>query len=75
MKEKRDILSALLEKYENSKHLTEPGSSSRRVMLRIEKKELIGYDYQTAEIRDRFHQAAKELEESGLVELEWFGRL
>lgn len=74
MKEKREILSALLEKYENSKHLTEPGSSSRRVMLRMEKKELLGYDYQTAEIRDRFHQAAKELEESGFVELEWFSQ-
>ena len=42
------ILSRLLDKYENSKHLFEPGVSTRRVMLRIEKKELPEYEYQEA---------------------------
>ena len=32
------ILNRLLDKYENSKHLTQPGASTRRVMLRIDKK-------------------------------------
>lgn len=31
------LLSRLLDKYEKSKHLMQPGISSRRVMLRIEK--------------------------------------
>ncbi|MFR1478631.1 MAG: hypothetical protein ACLSB9_24495 [Hydrogeniiclostridium mannosilyticum] len=30
------LLSHLLDKYEKSKHLTQPGTSTRRVMLRIE---------------------------------------
>ncbi len=72
MKERDLILSALLEKYENSRHLTAPGTSARRVMLRIEKKELPAYDYQTAESRDRFNQAAKALEKKGIVLLEWY---
>ena len=32
------LLSRLLDKYEKSKHLMQPGSSSRRVMLRVEKR-------------------------------------
>lgn len=65
------ILSRLLDKYENSKHLFEPGVSTRRVMLRIEKKELPEYDYQKASVRDAFNQAAQELEREYLVTLEW----
>lgn len=65
------ILSRLLDKYENSKYLFEPGVSARRVMLRIEKKELPEYDYQEASVRDAFNQAAQELEKDHLVELEW----
>ena len=37
------ILSRLLDKYENSKHLLQPGVSTRRVMLRIDQKELPEY--------------------------------
>lgn len=65
------ILSRLLDKYENSKHLTQPGASNRRVMLRVDKRELPEYDRETAAVRDRFNQAAKELEAEGLVRLEW----
>lgn len=65
------ILSRLLDKYENSKHLFEPGVSTRRVMLRIEKKELPEYDYQEASVRDAYNQAAQELERDHLVTLEW----
>lgn len=65
------ILSRLLDKYEKSKHLLEPGVSSRRVMLRVEKKELPEYRYQEAEIRDGFNRAAEELAQEGLVSLEW----
>lgn len=65
------ILSRLLEKYERSKHLLEPGASSRRVMLRVERKELPEYQYQNAAIRDEFNRAAEELAREGLVSAEW----
>lgn len=65
------ILNRLLDKYENSKHLLEPGCSNRRVMLRIEKKELPEYQHETAEIRDAFNRAAQELERERLVSTEW----
>ncbi len=65
------ILFHLLDKYEKSKHLLEPGVSSRRVMLRVEKKELPEYKYQNADVRDIFNQAAEELERDGLISIEW----
>lgn len=65
------ILSRLLDKYEKSKHLLEPGSSKRRVMLRIEKKELPEYDHETAAVRDAFNLAARELERAQLVSIVW----
>lgn len=67
------ILSRLLDKYENSKHLFEPGVSNRRVMLRIASgnKELPEYDYQDASIRDAYNEAAIALEEDGFVTNEW----
>ena len=70
--ERTIILNRLLDKFESSKHLLFPGQSSRRVMLRIEKKELPEYQYQEATIRDAFHDAAFQLEHDGLVSLEWF---
>ena len=65
------ILNRLLDKYENSKHLTRPGASTRRVMLRIDRKELPEYQREIAAVRDRYNQAARELERDGLVQLEW----
>ena len=65
------ILSRLLDKFENSKHLTDPGSSNRRVMLRVDKKELPEYQRENAAIRDGFNRAAMELERKGLIHLEW----
>ena len=67
------IISHLLDKYENSKHLFEPGTSNRRVMLRIgsSKKEFPEYDYQDASIRDAFNDAAIALEKEGIVSTEW----
>ncbi len=67
------IISRLLDKYENSKHLFEPGTSNRRVMLRIGsgKKDFPEYDYEDASIRDAFNDAAIMLEKSGLVTTEW----
>lgn len=38
MKNQKTILNRLLNKYENSKHLLDPGTSLRRVMLKVEKK-------------------------------------
>ena len=70
---KKIIISRLLDKYENSKHLFKPGSSTRRVMLRIgpDKKELPEYSYQDASIRDAYNDAARYLEAEGLVKIEW----
>lgn len=65
------ILSRLLDKYEKSKHLSEPGTSNRRVMLRVDKKELPEYRYQEAQVRDAFNRAAEELERDGLICAEW----
>ena len=71
MTEQRMILNRLLDKYENSRQLSEPGASTRRVMLRVEKKELPGYLYEDAAIRDSYNEAALELEKKHLVQLEW----
>lgn len=65
------ILNHLLDKYEKSKHLLEPGRSNRRVMLRIEKKELPEYKHETAGIRDAFNRVARELEREQLISIEW----
>ena len=65
------ILSHLLDKYENSKHLHEPGVSARRVMLHVDKKGFPEYDYENASIRDNYNQAALELEKDNLVTLAW----
>lgn len=71
MTEQTVLLSRLLDKYEKSKHLLEPGASSRRVMLRVEKKEFPEYRYEDASIRDAYNAAAQDLEQRGLVLLEW----
>lgn len=71
MTEQRTILNRLLDKYENSRHLHEPGASPRRVMLRVEKNDLPEYVYQDADIRDAYNEAAKALEAQQLVRLEW----
>ena len=55
MTEQGVILNRLLDKYENSKHLSEPGTSTRRVMLRVGKKELPEYIYEDAAIRDSYN--------------------
>ena len=69
--ERELILKRLLEKYATSKHLSQPGVSNRRVMLRIDKNDLPEYVFETAEIRDRFNSAARMLENENLVKLEF----
>ena len=71
MKEAQVILNRLLDKFENSKHLSEPNTSRRRVMLRIDKRELPEYQYEDAAVRDAYNAAARELERQALVRLEW----
>ena len=71
--ERELILTKLLDKYENSKHLSEPNTSKRRVMLRIDKNDLPEYKYEIAENRDRFNSAAKALEADGIVEVKMLG--
>ena len=60
MKEAQVILNRLLDKFENSKHLSEPNTSRRRVMLRIDKRELPEYQYEDAVVRDAYNIAARE---------------
>ena len=69
--ERRIILSRLLAKYESSKHLLEPGVSKRRVMLRVDNKELPEYSYEDAEVRDAYNQAARECAQQGLISITW----
>lgn len=71
MTEQSIILTRLLDKFENSKHLSDPGASRRRVMLRIDKKELPEYKYEDAAIRDAYNEAARMLEAKKMVQLEW----
>ncbi|MCL1976048.1 MAG: DUF2220 domain-containing protein [Firmicutes bacterium] len=71
MNSKELILQRLLDKYEHSKHFTAPGSSNRRVLLRIRKDELPEYDYQNAAVRDDFNVAVKELAGAGIVCVKW----
>ncbi|MCD8367584.1 MAG: DUF2220 domain-containing protein [Clostridiales bacterium] len=65
------ILSRLLDKYEKSKHLTAPGTSNRRVMLRVDRKELPEYCYEDASVRDAFNDAAARLVQQGLISVAW----
>lgn len=67
------ILSRLLDKYENSKHLFSPGASDRRVMLRVAvgNRDFPEYDYQDAAVRDAYNEVAIALEGEGLVKNEW----
>ena len=71
MTEQHIILNRLLDKFENSKHLSDPGTSHRRVMLRVEKKELPEYRYEDATTRDAYNEAARILEAGQMVQLEW----
>lgn len=65
------LLSRLLDKYEKSKHLMQPGTFSRRVMLRVEKKELPEYQYEHAQVRDEWNEVVKALEAQGLISVQW----
>ena len=65
------LLSRLLDKYEKSKHLMQPGTSSRRVMLRIEKNEFPEYQYENAQIRDAWNDLVKTLEAQDLISAQW----
>ena len=50
------ILERLLDKYEQSVHLYHPDVSTRRVMLRVDKKEFPEYDYENASVRDEWNE-------------------
>jgi len=65
------ILNRLLNKFENSRHSRELGSSNKSVRLRVQYKELPEYNYEDAVTRDNFNQAASALESIGLVVISW----
>lgn len=64
MTEQGIILNRLLDKYENSKHLLAPGASTRRVMLKVEKKDIPEYIYEDAVIRDTITKRPRSLKRS-----------
>ena len=70
---KEIIINRLLDKYESSKHLYEPGISNRRIMLRTgsSKKEFPEYEYENATVRDAYNEAAKDLEQQHLITIQW----
>ena len=65
------VLNRLLDKYENSSHLSSPGTSNKRVMLNVESKGFPEYDYENAEIRDSINGACIKLEKEGVIFAEW----
>lgn len=69
--EEKIIINRLLDKYEKSQHLLDSRLSNRRVMLRVEKNELPEYDYENAEIKDKFNSAAVKLEKNELISINW----
>lgn len=71
MNEERLILNKLLDKYEQSIHFSQPGQSTRRVMLKPERNDIPEYEFQNAGIRDQFNNALNELKESHLIQITW----
>lgn len=69
--EEKIVINRLLDKYEKSQHLLKPQLSNRRVMLRVEKNELPEYDYENAEVKNKFNSAAENLKKYGFVSIEW----
>lgn len=65
------ILRNLLDKYEKSKHLKEPHTSSRRVTLSKEKGELKVYDWENLSSLELFREEVQFLQEKNLVFVEW----
>jgi hypothetical protein len=65
------IITRLLNKYEKSMHLSNPNTSTRRVMLQIHRNDFPEYTYETARVRDRFNDAARKLEKENLIKVEW----
>ncbi|GAB4258811.1 Wadjet anti-phage system protein JetD domain-containing protein [Thermincola ferriacetica] len=66
---KQDILEKLLDKYEKSKHATGEARVRRRVTLKTD--ELTGYFSHDLEYRKSLHRAALDLENRGLIKIEW----
>jgi hypothetical protein len=71
MNEAKLILNRLLDKYEQSAHFSEPGRSSRRVLIKAAGNGLTEYDYQNVDIRDAFNAAIRDLIEKEVVFAEW----
>jgi hypothetical protein len=71
MNEAKLILNRLLDKYEQSAHFSEPGRSSRRVLIKAAGNGLAEYDYQNVDTRDAFNAAIRDLIEKEVVFAEW----
>ena len=71
---KKQILNALLDKYEKSKSYKEGVSYSRRVMLKLYdhgKSDFREYSIENADIKDDYNYAVKELKAVGVIDFEW----
>lgn len=71
MNEETLILNSLLDKYEKSKHFSQPGHSKQRVLLKPERNDLKEYDFQNIVVRDRFNAALERLKASALIHVTW----
>lgn len=71
MNEERLILNKLLDKYEQSIHFSQPGHSTRRVMLKPERDDLPEYEFQNIGVRDNFNTALENLKRAGLISVAW----
>ena len=71
MNEEKLILNKLLDKYEQSIHFSQPGHSTRRVMLKPERNDLPEYEFQNIGVRDNFNTALENLKKSGLINVAW----
>lgn len=67
----RILLDRLLDQYERSAHLSSPGSSNRRVLLKTHKSDFPEYDFQNVEVRDRYNAAIRELAQGKIIEVKW----
>lgn len=68
------ILNKLLDMYESSSHLREPGKSNRRVLLNVSLGRFKEYDYENLDTRNQYNQALLELEKRSLLQVSWLNK-
>lgn len=65
------IINLLLDKYEQSRHFQGNARVNRRVALKFDKKNFPLYDIERVDVKEAIHHAALELQQRGLITVEW----